>query len=404
MILLLAWRNIWRNKSRSIVIMVSVVIGLLAGISVLALYDGMMKSRVRTVIDTEVSHLQLHSPLFKQDYHPKFILPGSLELIQKLRADPAIKLAAPRTIVNGMLSTTTGSAGVQVNGVIPGPEYEISRLKEKIVQGNVFNPAKKGQVMIGKKLADKMKLKLNSRLVVTFTDTSDNIVSSAFRVCAIYQSGNAPLDELNIYVQQPELNELLLTGNSFHEIALLLYNDNALDMELTRLKKEYPQLLVESWKEISPETDLMVDTIDTYSYIIMIIILIALSFGILNTMLMSVLERTREIGMMVALGTSRGRIFSLVFLETLLLTIAGTPLGIGIGYFITEYFGKQGLDLSGMGEEMMASFGYSTMIYPYFPWDKLIGILVMVVGTAIISCILPSIKALNLQPVDALRR
>lgn len=249
-----------------------------------------------------------------------------------------------------------------------------------------------------------MKLKQGSKIVLSFTDTADNIVSAAFRVSSIYQSANTAFDEMNVYVSESNINELILTGKGFHEIAILLKNDNDLDKVQQQLKQEYPSLLVESWKELSPETELMVKTVDEYSYIIIVIILIALAFGILNTMLMSVLERTREIGMMVALGTSRVRIFLLIFLETIFLTIAGTPLGLAASYFITNYYQKHGLDLSGMGKDMMASFGFSTMIYPEFPWEKLATIMIMVMATALLSCLLPAMKALRLQPVEALRR
>lgn len=148
----------------------------------------------------------------------------------------------------------------------------------------------------------------------------------------------------------------------------------------------------------------MVKTIDQYSYIIMLIILIALAFVILNTMLMSVLERTREIGMMVALGTSRIKVFLLVFMETVFLTIAGLPVGLLLSWLVILYFQIHGIDLSGMGEEMLASFGYGTLIYPSFPGEKLFPILMMVICTAVFSCLLPVIKALRLNPVEALKR
>lgn len=404
MIFKLAWRNVWRNKPRSIVIMLSVAIGLMSGIGVLALYKGMLKSRVRTVIDSEVAHLQIHHPEFKKDYHPSYVLQNGDDILKKLRSMPAIKTVAQRTVVQGMMVTPKGTAGVHINGVIPGQEYEISGLKNKIIDGEGFHTGKQNEVIIGKKLADKMKLKTGSKLVLTFTDSSDNIVSSAFRISAIYQSDNATVDEVNVYVKLNTLNELLLINNSFHEIPVLLHNDDDVEMVKQQLQTVYPTLLIESWKDISPETDLMVKTIDQYSYIIMIIILIALAFGILNTMLMSVLERTKEIGMMVALGTSKARVFWLVFLETIFLTIAGTPVGLTIAYLVISYYQKNGLDLSGMGEDMMASFGFSTMVYPTFPWEKLTSVMLMVIGTAIISCLLPAIKALMLQPVEALRR
>ena len=210
-------------------------------------------------------------------------------------------------------------------------------------------PRKKNEVFIGKKLADKLKLKPGSKLVLTFTDTAQEIVSGAFRIAAIYQSDNAPLDERNVYVKIADLNELLGIPGRFHEIAILLNKDETLETTQKKLQKKLPQYQVESWMDISPEMDLMVRTTDQYSYIIIVIIMIALAFGIINTMLMAILERTREIGMMIALGTSKIRVFTLILLETLFLTIAGTPIGIFVGWVVINYFNKRGLDLSGMG-------------------------------------------------------
>ena len=110
------------------VIMLSIAIGLFAGIAVLALYKGMMKSRIRTVIDAEVGHLQLHDSSFKKDYEPKFIIKNGDKIMTSIAGIPEIKLIAPRSITNGMLATTTGSTGVQINGAIPAKEYIVSQL------------------------------------------------------------------------------------------------------------------------------------------------------------------------------------------------------------------------------------------------------------------------------------
>jgi putative ABC transport system permease protein len=384
--------------------MLSIAIGLLAGIAVLALYKGMMKSRVRTVIDAEVGHLQLHDRNFKKDYSPEFIITNGDKILNLITSLPEIKMAAPRSITNGMLATATGSAGVQINGVIPELEYEASQLKKKIIEGNEFDSTKKNEIMIGKKLATKMKLKTGSKLVLTFTDTSGNMVAGAFRVAAVYQSDNGPLDERNVYVTMKDLNDLLNTGNAFHEIVVVLKNDEDIKIVQQKLKRVCPLLTIETWKEISPETDLLVNTTNQYSYIIMIIIMFALAFGIINTMLMAILERTREIGMMVALGTNKLKIFLLVLLETFFLTLAGAPIGILTGWLLTRYYNIHGLNLSGLGREMMSSFGFNAMIYPEFPADKLTGVLLIVVATALVSCLFPAIKALKMQPVEALRR
>lgn len=404
MIFIMAWRNIWRNKMRSTIIILSIAIGLFAGIAVLALYKGMMKSRVRNVIYAEVGHLQVHNNRFTKDYEPRYVVSNGVKVLKTVRNMTEVKLAAPRSITMGMLATPTGSAGVQINGVIPDLEYPISQLRKKIINGKPFDPAKENEIMVGQRLAKKMKLKPRSKLVLTFTDTSGNMVSSAFRVVAVYKSDNAPLDEKNVYVNIKELNVLLGIPNSFQEVVILLRNDADVNKIQQELQQQFPAYQIESWREISPETDLMVKTVDQYSYIIMFIIMFALAFGIINTMLMAILERTREIGVMMALGTNRIKIFLLIFLETTFLTLVGTPVGIFIGWGTIAYFNKCGLDLSGMGQEMMNSFGFGTMIYPEFPTDKLTGVLLIVIGTALISCLFPAVKALKLQPAEALRR
>lgn len=403
MIFKMAWRNVWRNKMRSMVIMISIAIGLFAGIAILALYKGMMKSRVRTTIDTEVGHLQLHDTNFKKDYDPKYIIQNGAVALKKLQAIPDIKLVASRTIIVGMLATTTGSAGVMINGVMPEQEYKLSGLDMKLVAGNLFSN-RKNEVLLGKKLASKMKLRVGAKLVLTFADTTGSILSGAFRVAGIYESMNMRLDEKNVYAKMTDINDLLQLGDAFHELAVILQKDESLLVVQEQLKKQLPDYLIETWKQISPETELMVNTTNQLSYIIMVIIMLALAFGIINTMLMAILERTREIGMMVALGTAKKIIFWLVLTETCMLTVGGIPFGLLVSWLASLYFTKHGFDLSGMGKEMMSSFGYDTMIYPAFPTDKLPGVLLIILLTALASCIFPSIKALKLKPVDALRR
>lgn len=400
----IAFRNIWRNRARSIIIMMSVAIGLFSGIAVMALYSGLLRSRVRTVIEAETGHIQIHAVNFKKDYEPALFLPGSIGLLQQVRLLPGVKMAAPRSVTQGMISTATGSSGVQVNGVDPETEYKVSQLKKKIIEGQGFTAGKDNEIMVGKKLAVKMKLKKGAKLVLTFTDTAGNIVAGAFRVTAIYQSDNAPLDEKNVYVLMNDLNNLLGIGANFHEITLLLDNDENVKQVQNTLQHKFPGYQIESWKDISPETELMVNTIDEYSLIILVIIMLALAFGIINTMLMAILERTREIGMMTALGMNRIRLFMVILLETLMLTLLGAPVGLLPAWALTAYYNKTGLNLSVLGKEMLSSFGYSTIVYPEFPWSRLVAVLILVIGTALLSCLFPAVKALRLRPVEALQR
>lgn len=399
----LAWRNVWRNKMRSLIIMISVAIGLFAGIFVLGLYEGMLNARVRTVIDSEVAHLQIHHPNFKDDFDPAFTLEPA-RIKNSLQNILTIQAVAYRVITQGMLSTTTGSAGVQINGIDSQEEIKVSHLAGKIKEGAILDPLKRNGILIGKKLAEKMKVKLGSKLVLTFTDNEANITSGAFRVVGIYQTINAPLDELHVYVNHNTLTSYLGLTNVCHEVAILVSSDGDVEEAKLELQKLFPEYKVQTWRENSPETDLMVTTIDQYSAIIIVIIMIALAFGVINTMLMSVLERTREIGMLTALGMNRRRVFTLVLSETLILTMVGVPLGLLASWFTILFFAKRGIDIASFSEDAMSGFGFSSMIYPEFPAESIGMVLMIVICTALFASLFPSLKAIKLQPADALRQ
>lgn len=403
MIIVMAWRNIWRNKARSLIIMLSIMLGLFSALGVVAIYKGMMRARVRTVIDREVGHLQLHHARFKEDYLAEFILPegSGLERIEKI---PEVKSTTRRSVTTGMLSTTTGSSGITIYGIIPNEEKVISQLDKIIVEGKYFPQEIRNPVLVGKKLAKKMKLNLKSKLVLMFTDSTNTMVSAAFRVAAIYESENSTLDERSVYVSRESLNKLLGIGTASHEMVVLLHRDEDLDNVIDSIKKMFPSLKVETWEDLSPETELMVDTVNQYAYIILIIIMLALAFGIVNTMLMAILERTRELGMLLALGMNKVKLFFLILSETVFLTLVGCPFGLMFSWFAINYFNRKGIDLSIFGDEMMSSFGFSTFVYPEFPFDKVTGMLLIVVATAILSSLFPAIKALRLRPVEALRK
>ena len=383
--------------------MASVALGLFAGIFVLSLYEGMLRARVRTVIDREVAHLQIHHPRFKDDYDPAFLLADRDSLLQVLSAIPAIRHVAWRSITQAMLSTATGSAGVQIFGVMPDDENDVSRLGEKIIEGGNLDPGKRNAVLVGRKLADKMKLKLGSKVVLTFTDHDQNITAGAFRVSGIYKTDNTPLDELQVYVNHNTLNENLAIDQGGHEIAVILESDQEVEAVKQQLVQQLTGKSVETWKENSPETDYMVTSVDQFSYIIIVIIMIALAFGIINTMLMAVLERTHEIGMLTALGMNRPSVFKLILTETILLTVVGVPVGFLATLITVGHLSQAGIDISSFSGEAMSGFGFSSMIYPEFPWRSIPVVMAIVAGTALVSALFPSLRAIKLQPADALR-
>jgi putative ABC transport system permease protein len=400
----MAWRNLWRHPVRSGLILLSVAIGFSSGLFVLAVYQGMIESRFRTVIDSEVGHVQFHASGFKPDLELAHFLPGSSRLLEALEKDPLVRAFGTRSVTEGMLTTTLGTTGIVVQGVDFSSEDNLSKLSNKLIEGNIDTYSAYRRIVIGKKLADKQQLRLGSTVVLLVVDSSGELVSAAFRIGGLFRSSNAPFDLRNVYIDKTVLNELLGIGEQAHECVVLLKKDDSTDIFVSEYQKKFPMLVVEGWRTLSSETDLLISAVDGYAIIVLSLIFVALSFGIINTLLMSVLERTREFGMVMALGMNRARVFLLVMWETILLVLGGLPAGGLIAWWVIDHFRSVGIDFSKRSPDLMRSFGFESVLYPFFPARQLFPIAVIVFATTVISALFPAWRVLRLRPADAMRK
>ncbi|QEC69183.1 ABC transporter permease [Panacibacter ginsenosidivorans] len=403
MLIKVAWRNIWRNKTRSLVIIAAVAIGLWAGFFLMSFYNGLIEQRISAAIETEISHIQIHHSKFSNDYDIQYYIPYAENLLQQTKKNSLVKAAAGRVIIKGMISTASGSSGIQINGVMPAEEDHLTQLKNKLVNGTYFTASKPYEIIVSEKTLKKLKLKLNAKTILTFQDRDGNIASGAFRIIGIYKTVNTPYDESNVFVNICDIDTLAGITHQYNEIALLLRSGKEVENVKQQLQKEYPQLEIKTWTEISPEMNLLVSASDQTMLIYMGIIMLALAFGIINTMLMAVLERTREIGMLLALGMNRIKVFTMILLETVFLVFAGTPVGIAFGLSTIAYTHKSGINLKQFSEAY-SSLGYSSLIYPTFNARQFFLMLAMVIATALVASLLPARRALKLKPAEAIRR
>lgn len=404
MLFQIAWRNIWRNKSRSLVVISSIIIGVWAGIFILSFSWGLYKNNINESVYKQLSHIQIHHPSFQEENDSKYTIPNTDEVLTQLQADNRIASVSSRVIATAMITSPTTASGVKIYGINPASEIPQIRLNESVRTGAYFNSGKENEILIGEKLAKKLKVKLKSKVVLTFTNVKSEIVSGAFRVGGIYKSKNISLDEVNVYVQQEHLRELLeLKPSESNEIAILIKDEEQLDPIKRYSNTIVPNAKIEDWTELSPELGMIIKSFNLYTYIISGIILLALTFGIINTMLMSVLERIRELGMLMAIGLNKRKIFTMIMLETIYLTVIGSPIGLLIGWLTVAVLGKTGINIS-MFSEGLASYGFSSMIYPALDQEKYVIIVTMCLATAILSAIYPAYKALQLNPSEAIRK
>ena len=401
MLIIIAWRNIWRNRIRSIVILAAVAIGLWAGFFLLSFYNGLIEQRIRSAIESEISHIQIHEPRFLDDYGVQFYIPFSEKILEQSKSNVLVKAVSGRVVIKGMISTASGSSGIQVNGVLPDQEDQLTHLKNKLTSGHYFT-SKSFEIIVSEKVLKKLRLKLNAKAILTFQDKEGNIAAGAFRIAGVYKTVNGPYDEQNVFVKTYDVDALGGIPHQYNEVAILLHNTVDVDKVTQELRRQYPQLEIKTWTEISPEMSLLVAASDQTMLIYMGIIMLALAFGIINTMLMSVLERTREIGMLIALGMNRIRVFTMILLETVFLVLAGIPIGVALGLGTIAYTQQSGINLKQFSEAY-SSLGYSSLIYPTFNARQFCLMLAMVIATALIAAILPARRAFKLKPAESMR-
>lgn len=399
----LAWRNVWRHPARSVIIVAAVAVGLFAALFMMAFYNGLIEQRIESVVRHESSHLQLHHPDFPADNDARFLIPDADPMVADLRERPGVQAVAPCVELMGMVQSPTGSTGLRINGIDPEAEDRTTALAGTIREGAWFEPGRRHGILLSAKVARQLKVKPRGKVVLMAQGREGEIVSGAFRVQGIYATVNSPRDDANAYILREDAAEMLGIGDEVHEIALLLDRSDAVDGMVAALRSEMPGLLVRGWTELSPEMELLVGTFDSMMYVMLAIIFLALAFGLVNTMLMAVLERTREIGMLMAIGMGRARIFAMVVLETLLVVLAGVPIGLAVSVGIVAWTGSNGLHWEQFTEAAQG-FGYDPVIYPMLKLEHTLVVLAMVVGITLLAAIYPAVRALRLNAAEAIRK
>ena len=396
--------------TRSLVVMGAIAVGIWAALSLTGFATGMVKSYVNNAVQNIVSHIQVHQPEFLDENEVKYNIPDAEAVEQAIRAEPGVKAVSVRSVVNGMISSSKGARGVSIKGVIPEEEARVNALDENIVEGDYLFGEGRNPILVSSELAKKLNVKVRSKVVLNFQDRGGSITAAAFRIVGIFDTDNNPFDLSHVFVRRNDLNSLLIPAADSslaveglaHEIALMVDDIRQVNLIAASLSSKFPNLKVQTYREISPDLELYEGQIKNISLIYLTVIMLALVFGIINTMLMAVLERIKELGMLMAIGMNKLRVFLMIVLESALLGLVAMPVGLLLGYITIEYVGANGIDMS-MYAKGLESFGMSSIIY--FELDPIVylQVAVGVFLTAILASIYPALKAIRLKPVEALR-
>ncbi len=473
MIVSIAWKNVWRNRTRSFTVIAAIAVGVFAGVFSMAAINSSVVQRIDSAVNEELSHIQVNNKNFRSSADVQNIIEDPLKVFDILKNTEGVTDVTGRIIVRGIASTASKSTGIEINGIDIEREKQMFSLSEKLIPGtgSYFESGTRyNTAFIGEKLAKELNIiryiltpeaavaleekkvpadvvaKLDplfnqrfvsdkkfteacsrlltpreqkkyswiikeaawsyregSKIILSFIDSNNDQIGANFRISGIFRTNNDMFEEFSVFVPIDELR--VLTGTSegnYHRIIARL-EDNDLTNEITPVIREaLPDYEVMNWKEIQPDLAMMTDFMNQIYSVFMVLILAALAFGIVNTMLMAVLERTRELGMLAAIGMNRLKIFIMIMLESVFLSIVGGFAGMALSEVVIAITGRTGINLVKYSEGMEA-LGYSAHLFPTIDTEFFVTTTILIVLTGILSSVYPARKALKLNPVEAIR-
>ncbi len=399
----LAWRNLWRNHRRTLIMLAAVAVGVWAMMFMTSLMRGMVNEMIRDAVKSLPGHVQIHHPLYRDDPNVvNAIPPPAGELLAALES-PEVVAWASRVRVPAVISSERESRSVTLLGIDPVRESAISFIANDMAEGRFLESAADSGIIIGRKLADTLDTEIGKRIVIMSQDPDNEIADRGFRVVGLFDSKVQNLEESFVFAGIETTQKLLKIGDQVHEVAIAGSGFRDIDPLYEKIAVAAgPDLSVLPWYELDSYLGTMLGVMDGFVLVWIIVVFLALSFGLVNTLVMAVFERVREIGLMLALGMKPVVILGQIVVESLLLLLIGLLIGNVLAW-LTVVPLQDGIDVS-MVAEGMEMFGASAVLYPELSIDDVIMANVIVIVLGIVASLSPAWRASRYQPIEAITK
>lgn len=403
--LAIAVRSLRRNPRRSLLTIAGTTFSVAAFVFLLGFFDGFGDQMVQNATGYITGHLQLEPKGFRREMSVQLALDDPEALLRALRADPRVVAAAPRVQAQALVSSAAKQEMAVLVGVDPRAESRVTILARSVREGAPLAIGQDRSIVIGGKLAEKLRVRLGERIVVYAQSADGALGSAAYRVSGIFRTESDAFDARFAYVTIDAARALLGLGNKASVIGIRLDDRRATAAAQSALGPvaERAGYDLVSWRELLPEVDQMVMLNKAISAIVVAIVFAVVALGLLNTVLMSVMERTREFGVMLAIGTRPAAIVRVVLYETAMLVALGIAIGYAAGGAMVEYFGVRGLDLSYFFRDISRIPGLTGVIYTRVFVGTLAWPTAMLLAFSLAAALYPALRAARLEPVEAIR-
>ncbi len=399
----LAWRYLWRNHRRTIIMVGAIAVGAWAMIFMTALTRGMVDQMISDGISVLPGHVQIHNPEFLDDPSvSNRIAIGDAELAKTFEGID-FKAWASRIKVPAVITSERESRGVTMLGIDPAAEREFSFVNYDEVEGRFLESVDDNGVVIGRKLADKLDTEVGKRIVLMSQDPDNDIADRGFRVVGLFDAHMAAYEETSVFVGKVTGQKMLRIGDTTTEIVFVGddYRDVDPTYELVTNAID-GTLKVSRWYDVDTYLGTMLRVMDGFVLIWVVVIFLALSFGLVNTLVMAVFERIREIGLMLALGMKPSSILGQIIIESMYLLAVGLAIGDVLAYASVKPL-ESGVDIS-MVAEGMEMWGAASMLYPKLYWGDMILANVVVLILGFLASLSPAWRASRYEPVEAITK
>jgi putative ABC transport system permease protein len=401
----LAWRNLWRYKRRTWLTVGAMIFSNSLLVFSISLQFGSYDMMINNTLQAFSGHIQVQHDGYLDDPKMRWVVPNVVATADRLRDSLASNEVAARAAGFALVSSEDRSYGLQILGVEPDFEPNVSTVPGLVTQGRYLNNDSYEEIVIGSVLARNLKVGLGDEVTFLGSGRDDSFAAGVVKVVGIFETGSADIDRSMAQVSLKYFQDSFAMENAGHSIVLRALDIDAVPALHTRIEglvADNDKLVVLDWETLQPGLKQAIQADMTSAWFMYSVLIVLVAFSVLNTQLMSVLERTREFGTMMALGLKPSRLARLVMTETVMMASLGLGIGVFIGFLITSYLSVVGFSYPGM-EEMAARFNLPDRMYPSVSLlSLLLGPGIVAIGS-LLAAIYPALRLYVLLPIEAMR-
>ncbi len=403
----MAWRNIWRHPRRTILTICAIAFASAILVFMLSFQFGSYETMINSSVKIFAGHLQVQAQDYETKKDMRLVVPDPAAVGRILDDAPGVDAYTYRGKAFSMISSQERTYGVMVVGIDPEREARVSTLKKAVRQGSYLSQDDTGVALVGEALAKNLQVGLGDELIVLGQGRDGSVAAALLVVKGIYKSGLGDFDRSSIQITLDDFQEIYFMRGAVHEVVVVGKSlrdisamKAAVEAGVAGLETKHP-LVALDWMELVPGLleGIQMDLVSGMIFYLILIMVVA--FSIMNTFLMAIFERTKEFGVLMAVGTTPGRLTKILLIESLSMTAVGIGSGIVLGSIITLYFQSHGIDFSG-SSELLSQFGISGRMYPRLSiLSATIGPMLVLMITSL-AAMYPALRIRRLRPVEAL--